>query len=104
MLGRKLNEFKSSPSCGLNGARKTRIPPRHSAGKDCSAFSMRITIETDDKQTVTIERKGYIQVHDYIEVFKGALVAIGFHPRLLDEHLNEGEWYEESDTTDSITH
>jgi hypothetical protein len=104
VLGRKLNEFKSSPSCGLNGARKTRIPPRHSAGKDCSAFSMRITIETDDKQTVTIERKGYIQVHDYIEVFKGALVAIGFHPRLLDEHLNEGEWYEESDTTDSITH
>ena len=65
---------------------------------------MRITIETDDKQTVTIERKGYIQVHDYIEVFKSALVAIGFHPRLLDEHLNEGEWYEESDTTDSITH
>ena len=65
---------------------------------------MRITIETDDKQTVTIERKGYIQVHDYIEVFKGALVAIGFHPRLLDEHLNEGEWYEKDDTTDSITH
>ena len=65
---------------------------------------MRITIETDDKQTVTIERKGYIQVHDYIEVFKGALVAVGFPPRLLDEHLNEGEWYEKDVTTDSITH
>jgi len=65
---------------------------------------MKLTIETDDKQIVTIERKGYIQVHDYIEVFKSALVAIGFHPRLLDENLNEGEWYEESDTTTNITH
>ena len=65
---------------------------------------MKVTIETEDKQTVTIERRGYIQVHDYIEVFKSALVAIGFHPRLLDEHLNEGEWYEESNTTDNITH
>ena len=27
-------------------------------GKDRSAFIMKITIETDDKQTVTIERKG----------------------------------------------
>jgi hypothetical protein len=65
---------------------------------------MKVTIETDDKQIVTIERKGYIQVHDYIEVFKSALVAIGFHPRLLDEHLNEGEWYEESDINNNITH
>ena len=65
---------------------------------------MKVTIETEDKQTVTIERRGYIQVHDCIEVFKSALVAIGFHPRLLDEHLNEGEWYEESNTTDNITH
>ena len=53
---------------------------------------------------MTIERKGYIQVHDYIEVFKSALVAIGFHPRLLDENLNEGEWYDESDITTNITH
>ena len=64
---------------------------------------MKVTIETDDKQVVTIERKGYIQVYDYIEVFKSALVAVGFPPKLLDEHLNEGEWYEENNT-DSTTH
>ena len=64
---------------------------------------MKVTIETDDKQVVTIERKGYIQVHDYIDVFKSALVAVGFSPKLLDEHLNEGEWYEENNT-DSTTH
>ena len=28
-------------------------------------------------------------MHDYIEVFKSALVAVGFPPRLLDEHLNK---------------
>ena len=72
-------------------------------GKGCSFFIMKVTIETDDKQVVTIERKGYIQVHDYIDVFKSALVAVGFSPKLLDEHLNEGEWYEENNT-DSTTH
>ena len=72
-------------------------------GKGCSSFIMKVTIETDDKQVVTIERKGYIQVHDYIEVFKSALVAVGFPPKLLDELLNEGEWYEENNI-DSTTH
>jgi len=57
---------------------------------------MKITIETNTKDIVVVERKGFIQLMDYVEVFKGALVAIGFPPKAVDEELNQGEWFEEN--------
>ena len=50
---------------------------------------MKITLELE-KKVVTIESDG-VDIHDAIELMKGALIAIGFHPDLVKENFENEE-------------
>ena len=49
--------------------------------------AVKIILQLENK-TVTIESDG-VDIHDAIEMMKDALLAIGFHPDLVNSHLGD---------------
>lgn len=55
------------------------------------ATAMKIII-TDSECEYSAEMKDGCTLDEVINELKGLLVCCGFNPKLVDEHLNEGEW------------
>ena len=52
---------------------------------------MKIVI-TDSECEYSAEMKDGCTLDEVVTELKGLLVCCGFNPKLVDQHLNEGEW------------
>lgn len=65
---------------------------------------MKITIKTNNK-TYSAEEDTFFgdgNINDAIEMFKGLLVSVGFHPSNVDQSFNtEYQWFTEEERSDN---